>query len=107
MSDTYEVHPIKLTKAGQALLNKPCLECADLKERLLISEQTKGEYCEECGWSMKFEDEPCRCELVKQVEELKGKLTSVKHPHQDLVDYFLSHTEEELISELNDCIREA
>lgn len=32
-------------------------------------EQTSGVLCDLCGWAMKFPDEPCRCELVKRLEE--------------------------------------
>ena len=45
-----------------------------LKLELRCSEQTKGELCNDCGWSMKFPDEPCRCELVKENEKLKKEL---------------------------------
>jgi hypothetical protein len=38
-----------------------------LKQKLLESEQTKGLLCEKCGWSMKFPDEPCRCELEEKL----------------------------------------
>ena len=38
-----------------------------LKQKLLETEQTKGLLCEKCGWSMKFPDEPCRCELEEKL----------------------------------------
>ena len=30
--------------------------------------QVSGELCDKCGWAMKFPNEPCRCELVEQLE---------------------------------------
>ena len=34
-------------------------------------DQTTGELCEKCGWSMKFPDEPCRCELERENAALR------------------------------------
>ena len=48
-------------------------QVAQLKQKLLEAEQTKGVLCDKCGWSMKFPDEDCRCELEEQVEQLKKK----------------------------------
>jgi hypothetical protein len=38
-----------------------------LKQKLLETEQTKGLLCGKCGWSMKFPEEPCRCELEEKL----------------------------------------
>jgi sulfite reductase beta subunit-like hemoprotein len=38
-----------------------------LKQKLLETEQTKGLLCDKCGWSMKFPDESCRCELEEKL----------------------------------------
>jgi len=35
-------------------------------------DQTTGELCEKCGWSMKFPDEPCRCELERENAALRA-----------------------------------
>jgi len=49
---------------------------AELEDKLAMAEQISGEYCDKCGWAMKFPDEPCRCELVKRIAELEA---SCKH----------------------------
>ena len=33
---------------------------------LALAEQVSGVLCDDCGWAMKFPDEPCRCEVVRQ-----------------------------------------
>ena len=35
-------------------------------------EQVTGEICDRCGWAMKFPDEPCRCELEKELNYYKA-----------------------------------
>lgn len=35
-------------------------------------DQTTGELCGKCGWSMKFPDEPCRCELERENAALRA-----------------------------------
>jgi len=35
--------------------------------------QVSGELCDKCGWAMKFPDEPCRCELLSEVERLRSE----------------------------------
>lgn len=37
-------------------------------------DQTTGELCEKCGWSMKFPGEPCRCELERENAILRRAL---------------------------------
>jgi chromosome segregation ATPase len=33
-----------------------------------------GELCESCGWSMRFPDQPCRCELERELASAKDAL---------------------------------
>jgi hypothetical protein len=44
-------------------------EVERLKNDLAMARQVSGEFCEACGWAMKFPGEPCRCELVKWRDE--------------------------------------
>jgi hypothetical protein len=53
-------------------------ELEELKQKLLEVEQTTGMLCDKCGWSMKFPDEPCRCELAAELESIKEDLTIMK-----------------------------
>jgi hypothetical protein len=43
-----------------------------LTDDLALARQVSGELCEACGWAMKFPGEPCRCELLKEVERLNA-----------------------------------
>lgn len=45
----------------------------------LMLNQVTGEYCEACGWAMKFPDAPCRCELDRRCEDLEKRLGQVIH----------------------------
>jgi hypothetical protein len=45
-------------------------EVERLTNDLAMARQVSGELCEKCGWAMKFPGEPCRCELLAQVERL-------------------------------------
>ena len=47
--------------------------------------QVSGELCEKCGWAMKFPEEPCRCELLAEVERLT-RLLQVRTRERD--DYY-------------------
>lgn len=42
----------------------------DLVERYALLNQTHGVECPKCGWAMRFPDQPCRCELVEEREDL-------------------------------------
>ena len=53
---------------------------AKLQKQLDAANQTSGMLCPLCGWRMKFPDEPCRCELEKELakaNEALGKLYNV------------------------------
>jgi len=55
-------------------------EVERLKQSLAMSEQVSGVLCDDCGWAMKFPGEPCRCEVVKQLDEARvevARLTDV------------------------------
>jgi|LakMenE01Jun11ns_1017448.scaffolds.fasta_scaffold9874625_2 hypothetical protein len=41
---------------------------------LALLEQTMGELCESCGWSMRLPDQPCRCELERELAAAKDAL---------------------------------
>jgi hypothetical protein len=41
-------------------------EVERLTQALAMAEQVSGVLCDDCGWAMKFPNEPCRCEVVKQ-----------------------------------------
>jgi len=44
-------------------------EVERLTQSLAMAEQVSGVLCDDCGWAMKFPNEPCRCEVVKQLDE--------------------------------------
>jgi hypothetical protein len=48
---------------------------------LAAVKQTMGELCESCGWSMRFPDQPCRCELERELADLKECVSSMSHPN--------------------------
>ena len=56
-------------------------ELEELKQKLLEVEQTTGILCDKCGWSMKFPDEPCRCELATELESIKELLIEVREQY--------------------------
>jgi hypothetical protein len=49
-------------------------EVERLTQSLAMAEQVSGVLCDDCGWAMKFPDEPCRCEIVKQLEEARAEV---------------------------------
>jgi hypothetical protein len=52
-------------------------EVERLTNDLAMARQVSGELCEACGWAMKFPGEPCRCELLDEVERLKEREESL------------------------------
>jgi len=48
---------------------------------LAAVKQTMGELCESCGWAMRFPGQPCRCELERELADLKESITSLSHPN--------------------------
>jgi DNA repair exonuclease SbcCD ATPase subunit len=48
---------------------------------LAAVKQTIGELCESCGWAMRFPGQPCRCELERDLANLKESITSLSHPN--------------------------
>jgi hypothetical protein len=49
---------------------------SELEDKLAQAEQVSGEYCEKCGWAMKFPGQPCRCELEAQNARLRKALAA-------------------------------
>jgi len=48
---------------------------------LAAVKQTMGELCESCGWAMRFPGQPCRCELERDLANLKESIASLSHPN--------------------------
>jgi hypothetical protein len=44
------------------------------QRELAAVKQTIGELCESCGWAMRLPDEPCRCELERELAEARHLL---------------------------------
>jgi hypothetical protein len=61
MSDPYE------REAAKAAINT-------LQRELAAAKQIMGELCESCGWAMRLPDQPCRCELERELAEARGVL---------------------------------
>jgi hypothetical protein len=59
-----------LREAGEAELLRQKALYDDLFERFQVMQQTHGLECSTCGWAMRFPDQPCRCELVEERQEL-------------------------------------
>jgi len=45
-----------------------------LERELAAAKQIMGELCESCGWAMRFPDQPCRCELERELAEARDQL---------------------------------
>lgn len=58
-------------------------ENEELKDKLLMEQQTKGILCDKCGWSMKFPDELCRCELEDELESTRNELERIKSEYAE------------------------
>jgi hypothetical protein len=43
--------------------------CEQLQRELAAAKQIMGELCESCGWAMRLPDQPCRCELERELAE--------------------------------------
>jgi hypothetical protein len=43
------------------------------ESELAAVKQTMGELCESCGWAMRLPDQPCRCELERELTEAREK----------------------------------
>jgi len=41
--------------------------CKQLERELAAVKQIMGELCESCGWAMRLPDQPCRCELEREL----------------------------------------
>jgi len=44
------------------------------ENELAAAEQIMGELCESCGWAMRLPDQPCRCELERDLAAAKDAL---------------------------------
>jgi hypothetical protein len=55
-------------------------------KELAAVKQTMGELCESCGWSMRFPDQPCRCELERELCELDRQLTEAQAQRDRLAE---------------------
>jgi hypothetical protein len=42
-----------------------------LERELAAANQIMGELCESCGWAMRLPDQPCRCELERELAEVR------------------------------------
>jgi hypothetical protein len=58
-------------------LSRHHMKVSQIKFERDLLYQVSGELCDDCGWAMKFPDEPCRCELLAEVEELRKKAKSI------------------------------
>jgi regulator of replication initiation timing len=51
------------------------------ESELAAVKQTMGELCESCGWAMRLPDQPCRCELDRELADLKDSIANMSHPN--------------------------
>jgi len=58
--------------------NEARAEVKRLTQALAMANQVSGVLCDDCGWAMKFPNEPCRCEVVKQRDEARAKVERLK-----------------------------
>jgi hypothetical protein len=45
--------------------------CEQLQRELAAANQIMGELCESCGWAMRLPDQPCRCQLERELAEAR------------------------------------
>jgi hypothetical protein len=50
-------------------------------KELAAVKQIMGELCDCCGWAMRLPDQPCRCELERELANLKESVASLSHPN--------------------------
>jgi hypothetical protein len=48
--------------------------CKQLERELAAANQIMGELCESCGWAMRFPDQPCRCEIDRELVETQKQI---------------------------------
>jgi hypothetical protein len=53
------------------------------KHKILELQQISGILCDNCGWAMKFPDEPCRCELEDKLNKLQKRFESLSKQFDD------------------------
>jgi hypothetical protein len=64
-----------------------------LKNALAMAEQVSGVLCDDCGWAMKFPNEPCRCQIVKQLDEARAELASWRGNFDGPLAFVRDHTD--------------
>jgi len=52
--------------------------CKQLERELAASKQIMGELCDSCGWAMRFPDQPCRCQLERELAEARDQLEGAR-----------------------------
>jgi hypothetical protein len=85
-----------------------------LERELAAANQIMGELCESCGWAMRFPDQPCRCELERELAEARKERDMLakamipamtrayargyNHGHEDTVEstFMTTHASDEL-----------
>jgi len=45
-----------------------------LERELAAANQIMGELCDSCGWAMRFPDQPCHCQLERELAEARDHL---------------------------------
>lgn len=63
--------------AARSYVDDLLAEVERLRDAHAMTVQVSGELCEKCGWAMKFPGEKCRCELLAEVERLKGDRSEI------------------------------
>jgi hypothetical protein len=74
MSDTPRTDALPRIRQAGATGYVPIDYCRQLERELAAAKQIMGELCESCGWAMRLPDQPCRCELERDLAEARDHL---------------------------------
>jgi hypothetical protein len=57
-----------------------------LQRELAAAKQIMGELCESCGWAMRLPDQPCRCELERELAEARQQRDALINILTDVIN---------------------
>jgi hypothetical protein len=61
--------------------------CEQLERELAAAKQIMGELCESCGWAMRFPDQPCRCELERELADMTQRRDELLASLEKVITY--------------------
>ena len=64
-----------------------CEHSKQLERELAAAKQIMGELCESCGWAMRLPDQPCRCELERELTAMTQRRDELLASLEKVVAY--------------------